>query len=82
MKRVKKQIGSNATIEQAGIIDKPLLVSPLSPKDNHANQDKRGGNDIPDEVHPIDALTAAKPFVAIFSDVFMHVFTNHGTASR
>ena len=28
------------------------------PEDNHADQDERGGNDIPDKVHPMDALTA------------------------
>lgn len=35
------------------------------PEDNHANQDERGGNDIPDKVHPMDALTATK------TDVFV-----------
>ena len=35
-----------------------------TPEDNHANQDERGGNDIPDKVHPMDALTATK--AAIF----------------
>ena len=29
-----------------------------TPEDNHANQDERGGNGMPDKVHPMDALTA------------------------
>ena len=36
-----------------------------TPEDNHANQDERGGNDIPDKVHPMDALTATKPGVFV-----------------
>ena len=35
------------------------------PEDNHANQDERGGNGIPDKVHPMDALTATKPVVFV-----------------
>ena len=35
------------------------------PEEQHANQDERGGNDIPDKVHPMDALTATKPGVFI-----------------
>ena len=37
LKRVKKQIGLNVAIEQAGVIDTSLPVSLLSPKDNHAD---------------------------------------------
>ena len=35
------------------------------PEEQHANQDKCRGNDIPDKVHPMDALTATKPFVFV-----------------
>ena len=35
------------------------------PEDQHANQDERGGNDISDKVHPMDALTATKPVVFV-----------------
>ena len=33
------------------------------PKEQHADQNEDGGNCIPDKVHPMDALTAAKPGV-------------------
>ena len=52
------------------------------PEEQHSDQDKCRGNDIPDKVYPMDALTATKHFVVIFSNIFIHVFTNHGTASR
>ena len=35
------------------------------PEEQHANQDERGGNDIPDKVHPMDALTTMKPVVLV-----------------
>ena len=35
------------------------------PEDNHANQDERGEDCIPDKVHPMDALTATKPVVFV-----------------
>ena len=30
----------------------------------------------------MDALTAAKHFVVIFDDIFIHVFINHGSPNR
>ena len=36
-----------------------------TPEDNHANQNYRGGNDIPDKVHPMDALTATEARVFV-----------------
>ena len=35
------------------------------PEEQHANQDKCRGNDIPDKVHPMDALTATKAIVFV-----------------
>ena len=35
------------------------------PEDNHADQDEGGGNNIPDKVHPMDALTTTKPGVFV-----------------
>ena len=35
------------------------------PEEQHADQDERGGNDIPDKVHPMDALTATKATVFV-----------------
>ena len=35
------------------------------PEEQHADQDKCRGNNIPDEVHPMDALTATKPVVLV-----------------
>lgn len=35
------------------------------PEDQHADQDEDGGNDIPDKVHPMDALTATKASVFV-----------------
>ena len=35
------------------------------PEEQHADQDEDGGNDIPDKVHPMDALTATKPVVFV-----------------
>ena len=35
------------------------------PEEQHADQDERGGNGIPDKVHPMDALTATKPGVFV-----------------
>ena len=52
------------------------------PKDNHANQDKCSENHVADEVHPMDALMTAKPFVVIFGDIFIHIFINHGSPNR
>ena len=33
------------------------------PEEQHADQDKCRGNNIPDKVHPMDALAATKPVV-------------------
>ena len=38
-----------------------------TPEDNHADQDEDGGNDIPDKVHPMDALTATKAVVFVIA---------------
>ena len=38
------------------------------PKEQHADQDEGGGNDIPDKMHPMDALTATEPDVFV-SDI-------------
>ena len=35
------------------------------PEEQHANQNYRGGNDISDKVHPMDALTATKTGVFV-----------------
>ena len=35
------------------------------PEEQHADQDEDGGNDIPDKVHPMDALTATKSAVFV-----------------
>ena len=35
------------------------------PEDNHADQDEGGGNNIPDKVYPMDALTATEPLVFV-----------------
>ena len=35
------------------------------PEEQHTDQDKCRGNDIPDKVHPMDALTATKPCVLV-----------------
>ena len=35
------------------------------PEDNHADQDEGGGNNIPDKVHPMDALTTTKAVVFV-----------------
>ena len=35
------------------------------PEEQHANQNERRGNDIPDKVHPMDALTMTKARVLI-----------------
>ena len=37
------------------------------PEDQHADQDKCCGNDIPDKVHPMDALTATKAVVFVIA---------------
>ena len=39
-----------------------------TPEEKHANQNYRGGNDIPDKVHPMDALMATKPGVFVLND--------------
>ena len=36
-----------------------------APGEKHANQNERGGNDIPDKVHPMDALTGTKTGVFV-----------------
>ena len=36
-----------------------------TPEEKHADQNYRGGNDMPDNVHPMDALTATKPCVFV-----------------
>ena len=38
-----------------------------TPEEKHANQNERGENDIPDKVHPMDALTATKPGVFVIA---------------
>ena len=38
-----------------------------TPEDNHTKQNYRGGNCIPDEVHPMDALTATKTGVFVLA---------------
>ena len=35
------------------------------PEEQHSDQDKCRGNDIPDKVHPMDALTATKAVVFV-----------------
>ena len=35
------------------------------PEEQHADRDKCRGNDIPDKVHPMDALTATKATVFV-----------------
>ena len=35
------------------------------PEEQHADQDEGGENDIPDKVHPMDALTATKTGVFV-----------------
>ena len=35
------------------------------PEEQHADSDKCRGNDIPDKVHPMDALTATEPVVFV-----------------
>ena len=36
-----------------------------TPEEKHTGQNERGGNNIPDKVHPMDALTATKPVVFV-----------------
>ena len=36
-----------------------------TPEEKHADQDERGGNDIPDKVDPMDALTATESGVFV-----------------
>ena len=36
-----------------------------TPEEQHADQDEGRGNSIPDKVHPMDALTTAKPGVFV-----------------
>ena len=36
-----------------------------TPEEQHADQDEGGENNIPDKVHPMDALTATKPGVFV-----------------
>ena len=38
-----------------------------TPEEQHADQDKLRGNDIPDKVHPMDALTATKPGIFVIA---------------
>ena len=35
------------------------------PEEQHTDQDEGGGNNIPDKVHPMDALTATEPGVFV-----------------
>ena len=42
-----------------------MRVVKATPEEQHANQNYRGGNCIPDKVHPMDALTATKPGVFV-----------------
>ena len=41
------------------------MVARSVPEEQHADQDEDGGNDIPDKVHPMDALTATKAGVFV-----------------
>ena len=43
----------------------PVRVVRSVPEEQHADQDEDGGNDIPDKVHPMDALTATKSVVLV-----------------
>ena len=43
------------------------MVARSVPEDQHANQDERGGNGIPDKVHPMDALTTTEPGVFVIA---------------
>ena len=45
----------------------PVRVVRSVPEDNHADQDEGGGNNIPDKVYPMDALTATKPGVFVLA---------------
>ena len=42
-----------------------MRVIKSAPGEKHANQNERGGNCIPDKVHPMDALTATKAGVFV-----------------
>ena len=42
-----------------------MRVVKSTPEEQHADQDKCRGNDIPDKMHPMDALTATKPGVFV-----------------
>ena len=42
------------------------------PEDQHADQDEDGGNDIPDKVHPMDALTAAVAQIFVLKIIIIH----------
>ena len=42
-----------------------MRVVKSTPEEQHADQDEGRGNRIPDKVHPMDALTAAKAVVFV-----------------
>ena len=42
-----------------------MRVRKSVPEEQHTDQDEGGGNDIPDKVRPMDALTATKPGVFV-----------------
>ena len=55
------------------------------PEEKHANQNERGGNDIPDKVHPMDALTATKPGVFVIdikTILALHITNQRGKSSN
>ena len=55
------------------------------PKEQHSDQDKCRGNDIPDKVHSMDALTATKPVVFVI-DIkaipALHITNQRGKSSN
>ena len=43
------------------------------PEEQHSDQDKCRGNDIPDKVHPMDALTAAVAQIFVLESIIIHL---------
>ena len=50
------------------------------PEDNHADQDERGGNDIPDKVHPMEALTATVAQIFVLESIIIHLASLFGSS--
>ena len=46
------------------------------PEEKHANQNECRGNDIPDKVHPMDALTATKAGVFVIGNKTIPALTH------